>query len=650
LGGQQTAAELAIGSEFAGYRIEEVAARGGMGVVYRATQLRLTRTVALKLVTPALARDASFRDRFRREWMIAASIDHPNVIPVYEAGDEDGVLFLAMRWVEGTNLRDLIDAGPLDPVHAVRLISQVASALDAAHERGLIHRDVKPANILIAEEEHVYLTDFGLTKHASSISGLTRSGSWVGTVDYTAPEQIEGAEVSPRTDVYSLGCVLYEAVVGKPPHRRDNDLATLWAHMYTKAPSVRDALPDAPAEFDAVLQRALAKDPADRYGSAGEFARAARTTLGVDSTTRGERPAAVPPPRVAPPETAHPDEARPRIRNRRGVLAGAVGLLAIAVVVGVLALTGSDEQAPERAGEASSAAPAIASNVRRRAPMPTARQNMDGTVLDGTVWVVGGLAAGSMASHRVEGYDPVINSWKAGPDLPVRLHHAAVVTYKGEIVVIGGWIPQGSDQSALISERVFALRDGKWEPLPSLNRPRAAGAATVVGDRIIVFGGQDEGRLLRTTEVFDGRRWTEGADLPTPREHLAAVSDGEFAYAVGGRDLGPDKNLATLERYDPEADNWQPLPDMPTARGGLGAVFAAGKLFAVGGESPTGAMDEVESFDLGDKSWSREPAMRTPRHGLVVEGTGGAFYAIGGADHAGHASAVDDNEVSRLTR
>ena len=192
MGGQQTTAELEIGAEFAGYRVEEVAARGGMGVVYRATQVQLTRTVALKLVTPSLARDHSFRERFRREWMIAASIDHPNVIPVYEAGESDEVLFIAMRWVEGTNLRDLIDREPLEPARAVHLVSQVANALDAAHERGLIHRDVKPANILITGQDHVYLSDFGLTKHASSISGLTRTGQWVGTVDYTAPEQIEG--------------------------------------------------------------------------------------------------------------------------------------------------------------------------------------------------------------------------------------------------------------------------------------------------------------------------------------------------------------------------------------------------------------------------------------------------------------------------
>ena len=650
MAGQQTAAELAIGSEFAGYRIEEVAARGGMGVVYRATQQRLTRTVALKLVTPALARDASFRDRFRREWMIAASIDHPNVIPVYEAGDEDGVLFLAMRWVEGTNLRDLIDAGPLEPAHAVRLVSQVASALDAAHERGLIHRDVKPANILIAEEEHVYLTDFGLTKHASSISGLTRSGSWVGTVDYTAPEQIEGAEVSPATDVYSLGCVLYEAVVGRPPHRRDNELATLWAHMYTKAPSVRETRAEVPEAFDAVLGRALAKNPEERYASAGEFARAARAALGEQAASSAERPVPARPP--VEQDAGPTDRKPPPWRTRRRVLAGAAALVAIAaVVVGAVALTGSDDEpSSKRAESAPRTAAGIAANARRRAPVPTARQNMDGTVLDGTVWVVGGLAAGSKATDRVEGYDPVINSWKSGPSLPVRLHHEMAVSYKGEMVVMGGWIPQGSDQSALTSERVFVLRDGKWESLPSLRRPRAAGAAAVVRGRIVVFGGQADGRLVRTTEVFDGKRWTAGADIPTPREHLAAVSDGEFAYAVGGRRLGPDKNLATLERYDPDSDSWQPLPDMPTARGGLGAAIVGKRLFAVGGESPTGAMDEVESFNIAEKSWSRAAPMRTPRHGLVVEAIGGAYYAVGGATHSGHASAVAFNEVSRLTR
>src|SRR5262245_16037523 len=221
-----------------------------MGVVYRATQLRLTRTVALKLVSPAFAHDEAFRQRFRREWMIAASIENPNVIPVYEAGDEEGILFIAMRWVEGTNLRGIIDKGPVEPARAVHLVAQVASALDAAHARDLVHRDVKPANILVTGHDHVYLTDFGLTKHASSISGLTRTGQWVGTVDYTAPEQIEGAKVCPQTDVYSLGCVFFEAVTGQAPYKRENELATLWAHVYKEPPSVRDIKPELPAGFD----------------------------------------------------------------------------------------------------------------------------------------------------------------------------------------------------------------------------------------------------------------------------------------------------------------------------------------------------------------------------------------------------------------
>ena len=658
MSGQQTTAELAIGSEFAGYRVDEIAARGGMGVVYRATQTRLTRTVALKLVTPVLAQDAGFRERFRREWMIAASIDHPNVIPVYEAGEADGVLYIAMRWVEGSNLRDVIDRGPVEPARAVHIIAQVASALDAAHERDLIHRDVKPANILLTGEDHVYLTDFGLTKHASSISGLTRAGAWVGTVDYTAPEQIEGVTVTGRTDIYSLGCVLFEALTGKPPHRRENELATLWAHMYTAAPSVVEAAPGVPAAFDAVVQRALSKDPAERYTSASELARAAQAALGDAALRPAPVAAAPPPPAATPPaESTAPGSLPWQNRRGRAILVGITGLLALAAVIAIVLVSGSDDPSTQSAGSASPAAASsapslgIASNWRRRAALPTARQNMDGTVVDGTIWVAGGLAAGSKASSAVEGYDPVINGWKSAPEMPVRLHHHMAVNYKDELVVLGGWIPQGEDQSALVSDQVFALRgDGKWERLPELRRPRAAGAAAVVGDKIVVMGGQHDGRLIDTVEVFDGKKWSEAAAMPTPREHLAAASDGKYVYAVGGRALGPDENFAALERYDPDSDSWERLPAMPTPRGGLGVAIAGGHLVAVGGESPTGPMKDVESYDIAREVWSNGPAMRTPRHGLDAEAVGGALYALGGATRAGHASAVNDAEVTRLTR
>jgi non-specific serine/threonine protein kinase len=280
--------------------------------------------------------------------------------------------------------------------------------------------------------------------------------------------------------------------------------------------------------------------------------------------------------------------------------------------------------------------------------MPTARQNMASAVLDGTIWVVGGLESASTGSRRVEGYDPVINGWKSGPDLPVRLHHEMAVTYKGEIVVIGGWIPKGSDPSAETSGRVFALRGGRWVRLPSLQRPRAAGAAAVVGDRIVVVGGQADDRLVDSTEVFDGKQWRSGADLPTPREHLAAASDGRFVYAVGGRKLSPDKNSGALERYEPATDRWQRLPNMPTARGGLGAAIAGGSLFALGGESPTGVFGKVQSYSLASKAWSSAPSMRTPRHGIAVVAIDRSLYSLGGAPRPGHASASPTTEVLKF--
>ena len=209
--------ELESGAEFAGCRIEAVAGRGGMGVVYRATELSLGRPVALKLLAPDRAGDLEFRERFQREWRMAASIDHPNVIPVYAAGEHDGSLYLVMRYVAGTDLHALLrEQGRLDPTRAAELVAQLASALDAAHAAGLVHRDVKPANVLLAGD-HAYLSDFGLTRLAGSDTSLTGSGQWIGTVEYCSPEQLRGGRTDARADVYSLGCVLFAALTGGPP-------------------------------------------------------------------------------------------------------------------------------------------------------------------------------------------------------------------------------------------------------------------------------------------------------------------------------------------------------------------------------------------------------------------------------------------------
>ena len=235
-----SAAMVTIGSTFAGYRIEEVAGQGGMGVVYRARQLRPERLVALKVLAPELADDPAFRERFERESCVAASIEHPHVIPVYEVDEADGLLFIAMRYVDGPDLHRLVVDG-LGVERAMRIVDQVGRALDAAHARGLVHRDVKPANVLVAqadEQPHAYLTDFCVTKHVGAGGGPTRTGAFVGTVDYIAPEQVRGERVDARADVYSLAGVLYECLTGRVPYAYDAEVAKLWAHVNQPPPSV----------------------------------------------------------------------------------------------------------------------------------------------------------------------------------------------------------------------------------------------------------------------------------------------------------------------------------------------------------------------------------------------------------------------------
>ncbi len=273
-----------IGTELGGYRILEQLGRGGTSVVYRAEHVRLGRQAALKLLSPALG-DLDFTDRFLRESRLAASLDHPSIVPVYDAGEEEGLLYIAMAYVEGTDLKALVtQEGPLPLRRALGIAGQVASALDAAHERGLVHRDVKPANILVSPDDRAYLSDFGAVKELAS-GGMTRTGSFVGTIEYCAPEQIEGGAVDARTDVYALGCVLWECLTGTPPFHRPTEVAVLNAHLHAEPPKLAREVPELPAGLEPVLAKALAKDPLDRYGSCGAFlaaARAAATERRVD--------------------------------------------------------------------------------------------------------------------------------------------------------------------------------------------------------------------------------------------------------------------------------------------------------------------------------------------------------------------------------
>jgi serine/threonine-protein kinase len=275
------------GSRIAGYRLEEQVGQGGMAVVFRARDEHLGRVVALKILAPALAADEAFRQRFVRESRAAAAVDDPHIVPVFEAGEASGVLFIAMRFVPGGDVRTMMHhEGQLAPARVAAIISQVASALDAAHRAGLVHRDVKPGNMLVDAQagrpDHVYLSDFGLSKGALSTSvGLTGVGQFLGTVDYISPEQIEGKPVDGRADEYALACATFEMLTGAPPFRRDEAMAVMYAQLSEPPPLVTSQRPDLPPAADQVFARALAKAPAQRYASCREFADALRGAFGL---------------------------------------------------------------------------------------------------------------------------------------------------------------------------------------------------------------------------------------------------------------------------------------------------------------------------------------------------------------------------------
>jgi serine/threonine-protein kinase len=299
---------LAPGEQIAGYQLQEQIGRGGMAVVYRALDLRLGRQVALKVLAPHLGEDEAFRQRFMRESRAAAGVDHPHIIPVFEAGEADGLLFIAMRYVSYGDLRMLIDReGKLSTPRAAAVTAQVASALDAAHARGLIHRDVKPGNVLLAEvggsgSDHVYLSDFGLSKHSLAASTLTAAGQFMGTLDYVSPEQIQGHPADGRADQYALACTAVEMLSGSPPFRRDETMALMWAQLEAPPPPLTDRRPDLPPAVDAVISRALAKHPADRYPTCMAFASALREACAAAPVSRiGTGTAAAGPPAAGQP-------------------------------------------------------------------------------------------------------------------------------------------------------------------------------------------------------------------------------------------------------------------------------------------------------------------------------------------------------------
>jgi serine/threonine protein kinase len=376
--------ELSDGDEFAGYRIERRLGRGGMGILYLAVEPGLERRVALKLIAPEAASEEVFTRRFAEESRIAASIEHPNVVPIYAAGEEAGVPYIAMRYVAGADLaRRLVREGRLSPEVAVGLIAQIGNGLDAIHAAGLVHRDVKPANVLLSGgdgTDHAYITDFGVARNVATESGLTQTGRFVGTLDYVAPEQISGGTIDARVDVYALGCLLFKLLTGEVPFPKDGDAARLYAHLNDPPPAPSLYVPEVSMALDDVVIRAMSKSPEDRYPSAGDLGRAAQAALrgatpvvpertvatGAAATRTTETVSSKPGQTQASTKPTEPtrrlvDEApstsavAPQSRgSRRWALAGGVAALLVALVVVVVLVGGGGGSSPDPSTQASS--------------------------------------------------------------------------------------------------------------------------------------------------------------------------------------------------------------------------------------------------------------------------------------------------------
>jgi predicted Ser/Thr protein kinase len=386
--GNEGGRDLPPSTTLGGFRIDGVLGRGAMGVVYRATDTRLQRSVALKVVASHLAEDESFRERFVAEARAAAMVEHPGVVAIYASGEEDGVPYIAMRLIEGRELSEVVaHAGRLAPQEALRILAPIAAGLDAAARAGIVHRDVKPSNILVPSDgSGAVLVDFGIGRIKGS-SRNTQSGSWLGTPNYVAPEQVQGAEIDGRADQYSLACVLFEVLTGEPPFVRDQDMQTLWAHVNEEPPSLEGRVPGATAAADAALRRGMAKVPDERFATAFELIEAmtlafglapiqaapAGPPRGVTGTIIEATPAAAGP---GPTGTViagrsidvGPSPSTPRQPRRRQVTVGAGVLVALLVVIAFIATRGDETEtastntsvpAQEDAASATDSAPAV---------------------------------------------------------------------------------------------------------------------------------------------------------------------------------------------------------------------------------------------------------------------------------------------------
>lgn len=556
--------EIVPGTVLAGYRLERLLGRGGMGTVWLATQEALDRKVALKLLAPEISADPKFRARFLSESRLAASIDHPNIVPVFEAGEADGELFLAMRYVEGTDLDSLIGSeGPLAPGRVVGLLAGIADALDAAHARGLVHRDVKPSNILVApgqRGEHAYLSDFGLTKRLGSSDALTRTGQVIGSVGYLAPEAIEGGSVDHRADIYSLGCVLYAALSGHPPYERETDLAVLWAHVKAEPPTLAPEQPGL-APLDPIIARALAKDPEARFASAGELIDAAGSAMGVavPRVATTPLPMAIDTAPTGVSAATAATAAGPVVRSRRTIglaTAAVVGLVvlgAAAIRVGLLGGAAASSPNPGASGSIGSTAASPASSAPAAASPGAGGERILYTVrapyyFDAIKDCV--TAGGAIETPgRIWSVDPATGEQVRAMPPSGRLEH------------LPAWAPDGRRFYLAASPPEFGV--GIWQASSS-----GSGATSIISTDAGTAGGPavaDDGRIAFMAGFEGAITVANGDGSGQVKVPLAfpVIGSGEKGTQMAARRVTwlPDGRLAVVAQADVPPDATGPLPE-----------------------------------------------------------------------------------------
>jgi serine/threonine protein kinase/WD40 repeat protein len=660
---QGNGADLLLGP----YRILDRLGAGGMGQVFKAYHVSMDRIIALKLIPRDRVSDPTALARFNREVRAVAKLSHPNIVIAFEVNQSGQTPYLAMEYVAGIDLARLVQqSGPLPIPRACEYVRQAAAGLQHAHEKGLVHRDIKPGNLIVARPNGdaapvIKILDFGLARFESEsgqAARLTQLGKVVGTVDYVAPEQAENARTADiRADIYSLGCTLFYLLTGMPPFQGDDLVEKLGARLQGNAPLVRESRPEVSPALEGILAKMLARNPNDRYQMPGDVAKA------LEPHARDDRQPASSATRISVAATLtslQPAAERQRRHIVKGFVWMAMGcagvVLLFGIVAGFIAVIGlnsarNDNKATAIVGgenldgntkpsakasdakkTAASATPEIWPTIwKTLASMPTARSLLAAaTSPDGRIYAIGGEDDRGRLD-TVEVYDPSTNTWaKAAPMPTARNHLAAAVGSNNRIYAIGGANSPNTVEAYNPSTNRWTIESG--------THTGRHGLAAVTGPdgRIYAIGGIDPGgKSLNTVEAFDTKSniWATVASMPTARAYLAAATgpDGRI-YAIGGFQEGDGKRLNSVEAYDTKTNTWTTVASMPTARNALAAATGPdGRIYAIGGHSQGGNLNTVEAYDTKSNTWTGVASMPTVRGQLAATtGRDGRIYVIGG--------------------